>query len=393
MRYWLGILFLLSTVLAEAQNGSIAFVSGNWADVLAQAKKEHRSIFLYAGSPSCHYCVPMETEVFPVPVVSSYYSSTFLSHKINVDEGEGTILAKRYDIKRLPSYLYFDADGKLLHMSNGFKSPAAFVQDGKDAFDPRKAFFTLKERYDKGDRSPDFLYTFGTAPALTDKNTLFEEVNGAYFQTLKPETLTSDKNQEYIFGTYTSFNAPATQYFLTHASSFVPKFGKAEVSKKIRYIVGRAAGEIGERNDLSALKSLQQAIARTKVTDAPQWKELAYIQYLLGKQQRDWLAYTNAVQAYGKQYAAQDNFTLYEATAYVTAFVEDKKILAQADPIIKQALAAEPSYLNLCTRAKLLHKIGNKQEALLVVNEALAKAAKDQRNSTEATELLSEINK
>ena len=393
MRYWLGFLFLLGSVLAQAQNGSIAFVSGNWADVLAQAKKEHRSIFLYAGSPSCHFCVPMETEVFIEPAVSNYYSSTFLSHKINVDKGEGTVLTKRYDIKSLPSYLYFDADGKLLHMSNGYKSPAAFVQDGKDAFDPSKAFFTLKERYEKGDRTPEFLYTFGTAPALTDYNALFEEVNGAYFQTLKPEALTSEKNQEYIFTTYTRFNAPATQYFLAHSSLFVPKYGKAEVSKRIRNSVSSAASEIGQQNDLAALKSLQKAISRTKIPDAPQWMELAYIQYLLGQPKRDWLAYTSAVQAYGKKYAAQDNFTLYEATVYVTAFVEDKKILAQGDPIIKQALAADPSYSNLCTRAKLLHKIGNKQEALLVVNEALAKAAKDQKNSTEATELLSDINK
>jgi thioredoxin-related protein len=393
MRYWLGVLFLLSGILAQAQNGSIAFVSGNWTDVLAQAKKEHRSVFLYAGSPSCHYCVPMETEVFPAPVVSSYYSSTFLSHKINVDEGEGKVLAKRYNINSLPAYLYFDADGKLLHISVGYKSPASFVQDGKDAFDPNKAFFALKERYEKGDRNPEFLYTFGNAPALTDNNTLYEEVNRAYFQTLKPEALTSEKNQEYIFSVNTSFNAPATQYFLANSSSFVPKFGKDEVTKKIRYLVGNEASKMGQQNDLPALRSLQQAISRTKVTDAAQWKQLAYIQYLLGQPQRDWLTYTSAVQAYGKQYAAQDNFTLYEATVYVTAFVEDKKILAQADPIIKQALAADRSYSNLCTRAKLLHKIGDKKEALLVVNEAIAKAAKDKKNSSAATELLAELNK
>ena len=69
----------------------------------------------------------------------------------------------------MPTHLYFSSGGNLLHMSSGHEPPTAFLQDDKDAFDPNKAFLTLKERYEAGGRSVPFLYTFGTSPALTQR--------------------------------------------------------------------------------------------------------------------------------------------------------------------------------------------------------------------------------
>jgi len=112
---------------------------------------------------------------------------------------------------------------------------------------------------------------------------------------------------------------------------------------------------------------------------------------LLGEPKRDWPAYTNAVLAYGKKYVSQDNFTLYEAGVYLAFFVKDKALLTKGDEIIRQALTANRSYDNLCTRAKLLHKLGRDPEAARAAQEAVTVAAKDQKNPEEATDLLAEI--
>ena len=82
----------------------------------------------------------MARDVFSDTTVARYYNATFLSYKVNLDEGAGKELGTRYGIIFLPTYLYFDSKGKLLHRNGGGKSAAEFIQDGKDAFDPSKAF-------------------------------------------------------------------------------------------------------------------------------------------------------------------------------------------------------------------------------------------------------------
>ena len=56
MRHAFTVIFSLSSALAQAQaqSGPIAFAGGSWADAQTVAKKEHKSIFLYASSPGCH---------------------------------------------------------------------------------------------------------------------------------------------------------------------------------------------------------------------------------------------------------------------------------------------------------------------------------------------------
>jgi thioredoxin-related protein len=391
MRHVFTVILTLGSALARAQNGPIAFAGGSWADAQAEARQAHKSIFLYASSPGCRWCKPMEKEVFMDPAVSAYYNATFVSYKINVEEGEGEVLAKRYEIRAMPTYLYFNPEGKLLHMSNSYQAPTAFLQNGKDAFDPNKAFFTLKERYEAGDRSAPFLYTFGTSPALAEQEVLYDQVNADYLKSQTAAELASKKNLDYLFELGTSFYSPTTQYFLAHQSAFVAQFGQAKVSAKSRLIIGNEAAGLGVKNDLPGLDQLQQAIMRLMPTEAVQWKALAHIRYLLGEPKRDWPAYTNAVLAYGKKYASQDNFTLYEAGVYLAFFVKDKALLTKGDEIIRQALAANRSYDNLCTQAKLLHKLGRDPEAVRTAQEAVTVAAKDQKNPEEATDLLAEI--
>ncbi|TPG72118.1 thioredoxin family protein [Hymenobacter nivis] len=392
MRHAFTVILSLGSALAQAQSGPIAFAGGSWADAQATARQAHKGIFLYAASPSCHWCKPMEKDVFTDPAVSQYYTATFVSYKINVDEGEGKALAERYEVRSMPTYLYFSPEGKLLHMSGNYKSPTAFLQDGKDAFDPNKAFFTLKERYEAGDRSAPFLYVFGTSPALSQQEALYDQVSADYLKSQTAAELASKKNLDYLFELGTSFYAPTTQYFLAHQPAFVAQFGQVEVSAKRRLIIGNKAAELGLKNDLSGLDRLQQIIVRLMPTEAMQLKGLAHIRYLLGEPKRDWPAYTNAVLAYGKKYASQDNFTLREAGVYLAFFVKDKVLLTKGDEIIRQALAASRSYDNLCTRAKLLHKLGRDREATRAAQEAAALAAKDKQNPEEATELLAEIN-
>ena len=384
-------LLLLSSLVGKAQEGPVAFVEGDWAQTLAAAKKAHKPVFLYAWSLSCGPCREMARDVFPDPAVGRYYNTTFVNYKVNVDKGAGEDVAKQYGIRVLPAYLYFDAQGNLLHRSSSGKAAAAFIQDGKDAFDPNKAYFKLKARYEAGERGADLLYTLSTAEGMLQETTLYDQVAADYFKSQPVAELASPKNQAYIFEARTAFESPVTQYFLSHKAAFKAHFGADEVSRKTRSIITREIGPVATKNDLGALNALQATIGRMMPSEAAQWQAMANVSYLLGQRPRNWPKYTDAALAYGRQYAAQDSRTLYEAAVYLNAFVDDKLLLKKADQIIQQAIAVNASYDNLLTRAELLHKLGDNAQAATVAKQAIAAASKTSEHTEGATELLASL--
>ncbi len=386
-------IFLLSQVVAHGQAAGVAFRSEAWADVLATAKKTHKPVFFYAWSPSCGPCVGMARDVFPDLAVSKYYNANFISYKANIDEGEGKVLASRYGIRSLPAYLFFTAEGEPLHRSGGGKAATAFLEDGKDALNPGKAYFTLKARYMSSDRTASLLYALSSGAGIQEDESFHSQVTGEYLKTQSAQEMASQKNLEYVFNQYVAYESPASQYFLQNQSAFVPQFGQQAVGRKAVRIISQAAYPFGKQNDLAGLGKLQQSMARLLPAQAAQWQQLAQIHYLFSQPQRNWLAYVDATLAYGQQFAAQDSYTLYEATLFLTAFVNDKALLTKADQLIRQAIAADSSHFYLMARAKLQHKLGNNAEAAALATEASATAAKAGENQEEAKALLAEIKK
>lgn len=393
MRHLLLLGFLLCTIAVHGQTAPLNFRGGKWVEILSTAKKTQKPIFLYAWSPSCGPCVGMSRDVFPDTAVARYYNTQFVSHKANIDEGEGKVLASRYGIRSLPAYLYFTAEGKPLHRSGGGKPAAEFIQDGKDALNPSKAYFALKERYAAGNRTAALLYELSNSPGIAQEEAFQDQVTGEYVKTQSAKELSSPKNQEYIFNQYVAYESSASQYFLQHQAAFVPKFGQDAVTKKALNIIGQAARPFGQKNDLIGLGKFQKSISQLLPAQAQQLQEIARIQYLLNQPQRNWPAYVDAVLVYGRQYAAQDSHTLYEATAFLTFFVKDQALLTKGDQIIQLALATGNNCWHLLARAKLLHKLGNDAEAAIVATEAIAVATKAGENFEEATVFLGEIKK
>ena len=393
MRYLAAALLLCIQLPAAAQRVAVQFETADFAALQARARQENRPVFLYFWSTHCGPCVEMARDVFPDSAVARYYNATFRSFKVNLDSAEGKVLGTRYGVSVLPSFLYFDPAGKLLHRTVGGKPVAAFIQDGRDTFDPDKAYYTLKARYEAGERSPAFLRAFSGAPGLGAEPELGRRVSDEYLHTQSAAELASLQNREYIFNQYQDLDAPSTQYFLRHQPDFVGQFGTQAVAKRTRNIISQAGDEAGRKNDAAALVSLQKTIAQLMPAEADQWQQLAQLHYLLGQHPRDWPAYAKAAQIYGRQFAKRDSQTLYEATVYMTAFIADKALLAQAGLIIQLALAADPSAPNLLARAKLLHKLGDDAQAAAAAWASVAAAACTGENTDEANSLLAELSK
>ena len=181
------LIFIFSTILvSEAQKkADIDFSSSSSSYVLQKAEEEKKPIFLYAYSPSCHFCQEMEKGVFTGDAVANFYNTRFINYKIDIEDGgKGNALAEKYAISSFPTYLYFNANGELMHQSNSAKPAEEFILDGKNALSPNKSLFSLKTRYDRGDRSLTLLYDYSNALASYDhKDSPEEQVVREYLET------------------------------------------------------------------------------------------------------------------------------------------------------------------------------------------------------------------
>ena len=382
-------LFLSLTCLAQDTVG-IEFTDASWPTVQARAQAENKPVFLFVYTTFCHYCREMDETVFPQPEVADYYNSTFINYRIAIDDdASGEAVGNSLGVTSFPTYVYFAPDGSRLHQSKGFKPETDFIQDGKDAFDPQRALFALMQRYDGGDRSPDFLYHYAVAlNGYVHPASPVEEVSAAYLATQSEDELRSERNLRFIFDRALNQGEAASAYLLRHAELFVPVFGEEEVTYATRKMIRNDANDAGRAGDTLAYRELREVIARY-FSDREQVLGLAEINYHMGA--TDWSAYAAATLAYLRGVGAGDWRTGSEAGQYLNAFAEETTTLDTAADIMAEVVATEASSANLMIYARLLHRSGDDVRAIAAAERAAATAVDAGESSDDAAALLAEL--
>jgi thioredoxin-related protein len=392
LRAILLLLLLVNPLSMQAQKyTNIEFAASSWEQALQTAQREQKPIFLYASTPACRYCKQMEKEIFPVQEVASFYNSTFINYKINIEDGaEGEALARKYDITSFPTYIFLNKEGQPLHQSGSAKSAQKFIQDGKDALQPETAFFSLKRRYDNGERTVAFLYQYSNALAFYQgANSPEEKVVKEYLETQTIQQLQSEENLKYIFSKYLGFRSPTTQYFLKNQDKFLAFFKKDEVRSRAEKIITRTAQSAGSTNDSALFREVLE-ITDTYGNDNIKLPSLAHVYYYGG--QRNWLKYAQATLAYSKTHGRDDWRTLHETSAYLNAFAEEKEPLKLGTQLMKQVIKLSPSYDNLHLYAQLQHKAGEKRQAVKTAKEAVKVATRTGEDYQDSKDLIASIN-
>ena len=90
--------FVLALTLGTAFSQGINFVKEDmkWQDVLAKAKAENKIVFVDAYTSWCGPCKWMSKNIFPLKEVGEVFNSSFISAKIDMENGEGLEIAKKY---------------------------------------------------------------------------------------------------------------------------------------------------------------------------------------------------------------------------------------------------------------------------------------------------------
>lgn len=167
--------------------------------VKALAKKENKKIFLDFYTKWCGPCRSMDMNVFNQKEIGDFYNARFINFKIDAEVGEGIELAKQYEVKGYPTYIFVDTEGTPLidaGSSIGRSDVESMIEFAKEALGGKvKTWEEYEAEYAASDKKdPVFLQQYMKAQLKFKSMPPSTELLWEWVQALPQETLF--KNQE-----------------------------------------------------------------------------------------------------------------------------------------------------------------------------------------------------
>ncbi len=111
---------LLGTFLWAQAKGGITFFTGSWSQLLQEAQKQKRPIFVDVYAEWCGPCKMLERNTFPNPDLGAYVAKYYIAYRLDGEKGEGPRIANQYRVRAYPTMLILDPSGKELGRQIGY---------------------------------------------------------------------------------------------------------------------------------------------------------------------------------------------------------------------------------------------------------------------------------
>jgi thioredoxin 1 len=120
------------TTAATATQG-ITFIEADWNKALAEAKKQHKLIFLDAYTSWCGPCKLLKKNTFSDKAAGEFFNKNYINVAIDMEKGFGPALLEKYGVNAFPTLLIIDENGKKISFTRGFIPAEVLIEFGKDA--------------------------------------------------------------------------------------------------------------------------------------------------------------------------------------------------------------------------------------------------------------------
>ncbi|WBX98291.1 thioredoxin family protein [Chryseobacterium gambrini] len=378
-------LFIGAFALAQG----IKFEESNFTTVLAKAKKENKLVFIDAYTTWCGPCKLMAKNIFPQKTVGDYYNSHFINAKIDMEKGEGIEIAKKYNVKAFPTYLFVDGNGELVHRTLGYVEENDFIQFAKDAGDPGKRLTALKQKFEDGEKDPEFLKNLASLTMYNDAE-FAGRVMERYFSSKKE--LDREDIQMLLS---VAQNADSPMYKIFQAK-------KDEISKMITPQKYEAIDK--SIKITSVLKKSYNAQSKTWddnyfLTEAQKFLSKEEAEKILKKAQagralrdKDIAKYEKLTLELNKDTSALSSEELNSLAWNFFENVSNKASLEKALVWAQESVKKDENFANTDTLANLYNKTGDKKNAKLWAEKSIELAKKTGQDSSDTEKLLKSLN-
>lgn len=129
--FYFFLLIILSKLSYGQSNNITSIYDGPFEDVLKEAKRINKPIFLNFTADWCVHCQKMEKEAFSDLNIAQKLNSEVIAYKVNADDLDGKRLSKHFNISEFPSYLIINPSSKVIGKIKGYWKPAQFYSELK----------------------------------------------------------------------------------------------------------------------------------------------------------------------------------------------------------------------------------------------------------------------
>jgi thioredoxin-related protein len=123
--------YYANKVSNNLSESGIQFTSISFDEALKLAKKEKKNIFLDAYASWCGPCKMLKRNVFPQKEVGDFFNTNFINMAIDMEQGEGPQLARKFNVQAYPTLLFINAKGEVVGSALGYHQADEIIALGK----------------------------------------------------------------------------------------------------------------------------------------------------------------------------------------------------------------------------------------------------------------------
>ncbi|GAA5085474.1 hypothetical protein GCM10023210_06330 [Chryseobacterium ginsengisoli] len=383
-------LFLFSAITAFAQE-AVKFQDLPFKELVAKAKKENKLLFIDAYTSWCGPCKMMEKNTFTQKAVGDYYNANFVNARFDMEKGEGREIATKFGVRSYPTYLFLNGDGELVSQNFGYMEGSLFVSMAQDINSPNNKKGSLKERFAKGEKDPEFLINIMKLNSSSDFD-FAKQASERYFENKKKtEEFTKDDVGLLLF--FLKSTEDKNYKTFTERKAEIIKFLPEETYKefdnqiKLGKIVEQSIDQQNKRiNDDYFMKTAEPLVGKHDAEVKLNQTKLSYYE-----QNANFPEYEKAALAYYKNSEAFEPNELLKAAWVFSEHIKTVSSLKKAAEWAEKSVMRGETSENTYILAKLYYLTGNKDMAKTYAEMSKNMAAQSQKDSTLADELLKQI--
>ncbi|SDI58209.1 Thioredoxin-like [Chryseobacterium taeanense] len=384
-------LFLFSAIATFAQE-AIHFQELPFKDLIAKAKKENKIVFIDAYTSWCGPCKMMERNIFTKKTVGDYYNSNFVNARFDMEKGEGREIAAKFGVRSYPTYLFLNGDGELVSQNFGYMEESMFLSMAQDINSPNNKKGTLKERFEKGEKDPEFLINIMRLNSSSDFD-FAKKASERYFENKeKTSELTKDDIGLLLF--FLKSSEDKNYKVFTQRKAEIIKFLPEETYRefdnqlKLGKIVEQSIDSQNKKIDDDYFMNMAEPLvgkhdAEVKLNQT----KLSYYE-----QNANFPEYEKAALVYYKNSDAFEPNELLKAAWIFSEHINNPTSLKKAAEWAEKSVMRGETSENTYILAKLYFLTGNKDQAKTYAEMSKKMANQAQKDSTLADTLLNQIN-
>lgn len=390
MKKFVSGLFLFSTLAVFAQE-AIQFQELPFKELVTKAKKDNKIVFIDAYASWCGPCKMMERNVFTKKSIGDYYNSNFVNARFDMEKGEGREIAAKYGVRSYPTYLFLNGDGELVSQNFGYMEESMFLTMAQDINSPNNKKGSLKERFAKGEKDPEFLINIMKLNSSSDFD-FAKKASERYFQNKKKtEEFTKDDVGLLFF--FLKSTEDKNYNVFTERKAEIIKFLPEETYKefdnqmKLAKVVELSVDTQNKTiNSEYFMKTAEPLVGKHDAEVKLNQTKLSYYE-----QNANFPEYEKAALAYYRNTEAFEPNELLKAAWIFSEHIKTQSSLKKAAEWAEKSVMRGETSENTYILAKLYSLTGKKDMAKTYAEMSRNLAAQNQKDSSLAEKLLQEI--